>query len=140
MNKGQLKDAVAEAAGLSGADAERALEAVLDTITSTVAQGEKVTIPGFGTFEPRERSARTGRNPQTGAEIQIAASTVPGFKAGAAFKSAVAGSWAGPRRPAPRARTNDGPPVSGGPSSLAAERSADCVRRTPPRMPRGPAG
>jgi DNA-binding protein HU-beta len=91
MNKGQLKDAVAEAAGLSGADAERALDAVIDTITKAVAQGDKVTIVGFGTFEPRERSARTGRNPQTGAEIQIAATTVPGFKAGAAFKQAVGG-------------------------------------------------
>jgi DNA-binding protein HU-beta len=91
MNKGQLKDAVAEAAGLSGADAERALDAVLDSIVKAVADGDKVTIPGFGTFEPRERSARTGRNPQTGAEIEIAASTVPGFKAGAAFKSAVSG-------------------------------------------------
>ena len=91
MNKGQLKDAVAEAAGLSGADAERALDAVIDTITKAVAGGDKVTIVGFGTFEPRERSARTGRNPQTGEEIQIAASTVPGFKAGAAFKQAVNG-------------------------------------------------
>jgi DNA-binding protein HU-beta len=91
MNKGELKDAVAEAAGLSGADAERALDAVLDTITKAVAKGDKVTIPGFGTFEKRERSARTGRNPQTGAEIQIAATSVPGFKAGAKFKSAVAG-------------------------------------------------
>jgi DNA-binding protein HU-beta len=89
MNKGQLKDAVAEAAGLSGADAERALDAVIETITKAVAGGDKVTIVGFGTFEPRERSARTGRNPQTGEEIQIAASTVPGFKAGAAFKDAV---------------------------------------------------
>ena len=92
MNKGQLKDAVADAAGLSGADAERALDAVIDAITKTVAGGDKVTIAGFGTFEPRERSARTGRNPQTGEEIQIAATTVPGFKAGAAFKQAVAGS------------------------------------------------
>jgi DNA-binding protein HU-beta len=92
MNKGQLKDAIAEAAGLSGADAERALDAVIDAITKTVAGGDKVTIAGFGTFEPRERSARTGRNPQTGQEIQIAATTVPGFKAGAAFKQAVAGS------------------------------------------------
>jgi DNA-binding protein HU-beta len=91
MNKGQLKDAVAEAAGLSGADAERALDAVVEAITQAVAKGEKVTIVGFGTFEPRERSARTGRNPQTGDEIQIAATTVPGFKAGAAFKQAVAG-------------------------------------------------
>ena len=92
MNKSQLKDAVAEASGLSGADAERALDAVIDSITKTVAAGEKVTIPGFGTFEARERSARTGRNPQTGAEIQIAASTAPAFKAGAAFKAAVSGS------------------------------------------------
>jgi len=91
MNKGDLKDAVAKAAGLSGADAERALDAVLDTITQAVASGDKVTIPGFGTFEKRDRSARTGRNPQTGAEIQIAATSVPGFKAGAKFKSAVAG-------------------------------------------------
>jgi DNA-binding protein HU-beta len=92
MNKGQLKDAIADAAGLTGADAERALDAVIDAITKTVAGGDKVTIAGFGTFEPRERSARTGRNPQTGEEIQIAATTVPGFKAGAAFKQAVAGS------------------------------------------------
>ena len=92
MNKGQLKDAVAEASGLSGADAERALDAVIEAITKTVAAGEKVTIPGFGTFEARERSARTGRNPQTGAEMQIAASTAPAFKAGAAFKAAVSGS------------------------------------------------
>jgi len=91
LNKGELKDAVAQAAGLSGADAERAIEAVLDTITKAVASGDKVTIPGFGTFEKRERSARTGRNPQTGAEINIAATSVPGFKAGAKFKSAVAG-------------------------------------------------
>lgn len=91
MNKGQLKDAIAEAAGLSGADAERALDATIDAITRTVAKGEKVTIPGFGTFEPRARAARTGRNPQTGAEINIAATTVPGFKPGAQFKAAVAG-------------------------------------------------
>ena len=89
MNKGELKDAVAEAAGLSGADAERALDAVLDTITKNVAKGDKVTIPGFGTFEPRQRSARTGRNPQTGAEIQIAAAKTVKFTAGKAFKEAV---------------------------------------------------
>jgi DNA-binding protein HU-beta len=88
MNKGELKDAVAEAAGLSGADAERALDAVVKTITNAVAQGDKVTIPGFGTFEPRERSARTGRNPQTGAEIAIGASTSVGFKAAAQLKRA----------------------------------------------------
>jgi DNA-binding protein HU-beta len=91
MNKAELRDAVVQASGLSGADADRAIEAVLSTIVSTVAGGDKVTLPGFGTFEPRERSARQGRNPQTGESIDIAASTVPGFKAGAKFKSAVAG-------------------------------------------------
>ncbi len=91
MNKAELKDAVVQASGLSGADADRAIEAVLSTIVTTVAGGDKVTLPGFGTFEPRERSARQGRNPQTGATIDIAATTVPGFKAGAKFKDAVAG-------------------------------------------------
>ncbi|WP_243060091.1 HU family DNA-binding protein [Nocardioides sp. SR21] len=91
MNKSQLSDAVAEKTGLSGAQADAALDAVLTSITDAVASGDKVTIPGFGTFEARERSARTGRNPQTGAEIEIAATTAPAFKAGAAFKKAVAG-------------------------------------------------
>ena len=91
MNKTQLRDAVAEQAGLSNADADRALDAVLTAVTTAVANGEKVTLPGFGTFEARERSARTGRNPQTGEEIQIAASKAPAFKAGTAFKNAVNG-------------------------------------------------
>ncbi len=91
MNKTQLRDAVAEHAGLTNADAERALDGVLTAITTAVAGGDKVTLPGFGTFEARERSARTGRNPQTGAEIQIAASKAPAFKAGTAFKNAVNG-------------------------------------------------
>ncbi|WP_030483396.1 HU family DNA-binding protein [Nocardioides aequoreus] len=89
MNKSQLRDAVAEHAGLTNADAERALDAVLTAVTTAVAGGDKVTLPGFGTFEARERSARTGRNPQTGEEIQIAASKAPAFKAGTAFKNAV---------------------------------------------------
>ncbi len=91
MNKSQLRDAVAEHAGLTNADAERALDAVLTAVTTAVAGGDKVTLPGFGTFEARERSARTGRNPQTGEEIQIAASKAPAFKAGTAFKNAVNG-------------------------------------------------
>ncbi len=91
MNKSQLTDAVAEQAGLSKAQADAAIDAVLAAVTSAVASGDKVTLPGFGTFEARERSARTGRNPQTGAEIEIAATTAPAFKAGAAFKKAVAG-------------------------------------------------
>jgi DNA-binding protein HU-beta len=92
VKKDEFVEAVAEAAGLSKADAERALSAVVDTITQQVASGERLQIPGLGTFEPRERSAREGRNPQTGETIQIAATTTPGFKAATAFKQAVAGS------------------------------------------------
>ena len=89
MNKTELRDAVAEAADLSAAQADRALNAVLDSITSSLASGEKVTLPGFGTFETRDWAARQGRNPQTGETIDIAASTTPAFKAGAQLKQAV---------------------------------------------------
>ena len=91
MNKAEFVDSIIEKTGWSKREAEEAVKAFVETVTDAVASGDKVTLPGFGTFETRERSARTGRNPQTGAEIQIAASTVPGFKAGAAFKSAVSG-------------------------------------------------
>jgi DNA-binding protein HU-beta len=91
MKKDELVQAIAESADISKADADRALKAVVDTITNGVAANEKIQIPGLGTFEARERSAREGRNPQTGETIQIAATTVPGFKAATAFKQAVAG-------------------------------------------------
>jgi DNA-binding protein HU-beta len=91
VKKDEFVQAVADATSLSKADAERALTAVVDTITTQVASGEKIQIPGLGTFEPRERNAREGRNPQTGESIQIAATTVPGFKPATAFKTAVAG-------------------------------------------------
>ncbi len=90
MKKDELVQAIADSADLNKAEADRALKAVVDTITSSVASGGKVQIPGLGTFEPRERSAREGRNPQTGETMQIAATTVPGFKAATAFKQAVA--------------------------------------------------
>tara|TARA_Y100000590_G_C15683898_1_gene1000848 strand:- start:187 stop:459 length:273 start_codon:yes stop_codon:yes gene_type:complete len=89
MNKSDLIDAIAESTGLSKADAGRALEALLGSITSTLQSGNKVTIPGFGTFEARHRNARMGRNPQTGETIQIKASISPGFKAGKALKDAL---------------------------------------------------
>jgi DNA-binding protein HU-beta len=92
MKKDEFVQAIAESADISKAEAERALSAVVDTITSSVASGQKLQIPGLGTFEPREHSAREGRNPQTGETIQIAATTTPGFKAASAFKQAVAGS------------------------------------------------
>jgi len=91
VKKDQLVEAIAEKTGLSKADAGRALDAVVEVVVAEVARGEKLQIPGLGTFEPRERGAREGRNPQTGETIQIAATTVPGFKAATAFKSAVGG-------------------------------------------------
>ena len=89
MNKTELRDAVAAAADLDKAAAERALNATLDAITNALANKDKVTLPGFGTFETRERSAREGRTPQTGETIKLAASTAPAFKAGAKLKAAV---------------------------------------------------
>ena len=89
MNKSELIDAVASATELSRADATRATDAVLDSIISTLGNGDQVTLVGFGTFSVRERAARAGRNPQTGETIQIKASKSPGFKAGKAFKDAL---------------------------------------------------
>ncbi|MGH0588978.1 HU family DNA-binding protein [Bacillus mycoides] len=90
MNKTELTKVVAAKAELTQKDAAAAAtQALLDTITNALANGEKVQILGFGTFEVRERSARTGRNPQTGEEMQIAASKAPAFKAGKELKEAV---------------------------------------------------
>ncbi|MDN4608743.1 HU family DNA-binding protein [Sporosarcina thermotolerans] len=89
MNKTELINSVAEAAELTKKDATKAVEAVFDTIQSALANGDKVQLIGFGNFEVRERAARKGRNPQSGEEIEIAASKVPAFKAGKALKDAV---------------------------------------------------
>lgn len=89
MNKTDLVNAVAESTGLSKKNAEAAVKATIDSITSAMVAGDKVQLIGFGTFETRERAARTGRNPQTGKEIKIKASKVPAFKAGKALKDAV---------------------------------------------------
>ncbi len=90
MNKVKLVASVAEKAGLSKKDAEKAVAAVLDSVVEAVANGDKVQLIGFGTFELRVRAARTGRNPQTKQAITIPASKQPVFKAGKAFKDAVA--------------------------------------------------
>ncbi len=90
MNKVELVAAVAEKAGLSKKDADKAVAAVLDAVKEAVAKGDKVSLIGFGTFEVRARAARTGRNPQTKQTITIPASKAPVFKAGKAFKDAVA--------------------------------------------------
>ncbi len=89
MNKAELVDSVASAANLSKADAGRAVDAVLGSITSSLQGGQQVSLVGFGTFSVKHRAARAGRNPRTGETIQIAASNVPGFKAGKALKEAV---------------------------------------------------
>ncbi|MEM4994995.1 HU family DNA-binding protein [Priestia sp. SB1] len=89
MNKTGLVNGVAEKSGLSKKDAVKAVEAFLDVVTETLAAKEKVQVVGFGTFETRERAARTGRNPQDGTELQIPATTVPAFKAGKKLKEAV---------------------------------------------------
>jgi DNA-binding protein HU-beta len=90
MNKTDLINQVAKTAELSQKETSKAVDAVFDTILEALKDGDKVQLIGFGNFEVRERAARTGRNPQTGEEIQIAAGKVPAFKAGKALKDAVA--------------------------------------------------
>jgi len=92
MNRNELNETVAREADLSAAQAQVAVTAALAAVVDAVASGQRVNLPGFGIFEPRERSARTGRNPQTGEEIQIAASVAPAFKPASAFKQRVAGA------------------------------------------------
>ncbi|MBR6789752.1 MAG: HU family DNA-binding protein [Oscillospiraceae bacterium] len=89
MTKTDLISAVAVKTGLTKKDAEKAVSAVLETITDSLTSGEKVSLVGFGTFEVRERAAREGKNPATGEVISIAASKAPAFKAGKALKDAV---------------------------------------------------
>lgn len=89
MNKAELIEAVAERADMTKADAGRAVDAVVSAITEALKQQNDVALIGFGTFTVRERAARAGRNPQTGATINIAAAKVPAFKAGKALKDAV---------------------------------------------------
>ena len=89
MNKVELINAVAAKTGFSKKDADKAVNAVIASVEDALKAGEKVQLIGFGTFEVKERAARTGRNPQTGAAVKIAASKVPAFKAGAALKKAL---------------------------------------------------
>ena len=89
MNRVELIENVSREAGLGQKEAGAAVNAALEAIVAAVAAGERVQLPGFGTFESRERSARTGRNPRTGEEIAIAASVAPAFKPASAFKERV---------------------------------------------------
>ncbi len=89
MNKSELIDKVAASADIPKAVAGRALDAVIESITGALQEGDSVVLVGFGTFAVKDRAARTGRNPQTGNPIEIAAAKIPGFKAGKALKDAV---------------------------------------------------
>ncbi len=89
MNKQELIDAVAESADLPKASATRAIDAVIESITSALQKGDSVSLVGFGSFNVKSRPARVGRNPQTGAAINIAAANVPSFKPGKALKDSV---------------------------------------------------
>jgi DNA-binding protein HU-beta len=89
MTKAELVAAVAKASGITKPAAEKVVNAFTDSITETLKKGEKLTLVGFGTFETATRAARTGRNPQSGKEIKIAAATTPKFRAGKALKDAV---------------------------------------------------
>ena len=89
MNKSELINAIATHSGLTKADADRVLGALIQTVESTLKSGDSIALVGFGTFEVKERAERTGRNPQTGAAITIAAAKVPSFKAGKGLKDAV---------------------------------------------------
>ena len=89
MNKSELIGKIAEKAGLSKKDSEKALNAFIATVSATLKKGDKIQLVGFGTFEAKKRAARKGKNPATGAEIKIPATKVPSFKAGKALKDAI---------------------------------------------------
>ena len=89
MNKSELIDAIAASADIPKAAAGRALDAMIETVSESLKKGDPVVLVGFGTFSVKERAARTGRNPQTGQPIQIAAATLPTFKPGKALKDSV---------------------------------------------------
>ena len=89
MNKEELVQEIAKKASVTQKEAAEVLAALIETVQKTVSKGKKVTLVGFGTFEARKRAARIGRNPQTGKELKIAATTVPAFSAGKKFKELV---------------------------------------------------
>ena len=91
MNKQQLVDSVSKSTGEAKRTVASVLDGLLDQVQRSVKKGEKVTLPGFGTFERRNRAARTARNPRTGEEVKVKASKVPAFKAGTGFKNTVSG-------------------------------------------------
>ena len=89
VNKAELISVMAEKSGLTKKDSEKALNSFIEAVEEALVKGDKVQLVGFGTFEVRERSARKGRNPQTGEEIDIPAASVPAFKAGKALRDSI---------------------------------------------------
>lgn len=98
MNKSELVEVAAKEAGITKAAADKALNAIIGAVITTVSKGESVTLVGFGTFKSATRAARTGKNPKTGAALKIPATTVPKFSAGSGFKSAVAAKKAAKKK------------------------------------------
>lgn len=134
MNKTQLAEAIAKSAGLNGTQAAAALDAFIDTIQSEVKKGQKVTIPGFGTFARTRRKARTGRNPRTGTAIKIAASNAPTFKAGATFKGIVSGKAPAKKAPAKKAAAKKAAPKKAAAKKAPAKKAAPkktAAKKTP---------
>lgn len=129
MNKAQLVAALAHRLGDRGA-AALAVDELLDVIVRAVHAGDSVTIPGFGVFERRERAARTGRNPQTGASIQLAATSVPAFRAGASFRDVVSGARTLPTAVPPVA-TAARPPVTTSRTLVARPAAKPATRPVP---------
>ena len=120
MNKGELVESIAQRSGLDKRQAEGALNAFVNAVMDAVKGGDRVAILGFGSFTPRSRSARTGRNPQTGAPVKIAASKSVGFAPGAAFKTTL-NSKGGTKKAAPARKA---PAKSAAASKAAAKKSA----------------
>src|SRR5438874_12230350 len=128
MNKSDLVDAIAATTNEGKTKVAALLEAVLDHISGALQKGDKVTLPGFGTFETRKRQARAGRNPRTGAPVKIAATTAPVFKAGATLKGSVAGNKKtaakGRARPKASAKAKAAPKAAAKTSARAASKAA----------------
>ena len=137
MNKAQLVDAVAERMGNRRVAAE-AVDAVLDTITRAVVDGQRVSVTGFGTFERLERAARLARNPQTGGKVAVKAKAVPNFRPGQGFKDLVSGGRKLPTgtaiKKAPKGSLTGGrtnmPAPAGSPRARAQARNTRAARRS----------
>ena len=132
MNKSQLVDALANSADITKAKAANVLDALLDLITTAIAQGQSVALIGFGTFKTALRLAREGRNPATGAKIQIPTVRLPKFSAGAVLKAVVSGKRAAPKRVA--SKTSAKHPAKKKP---AAKRVAKAVTKSAKKKPTG---